>query len=141
MRGYLTQLKQVSEESVNTKITVDTTINAPMKKVWEFWTKPEHVMHWNHASHDWHCPKAVNNFTQNDKFSYTMASKDSKMSFDFEGVFILINNYETIHYLLGDGRTVQISFTEINGQVKVVETFEAEQIILLNCSGLAGNQF
>lgn len=111
-----------------TKITVETTINAPLKKVWECWTKPEHVMHWNHASDDWYCPKAENNLTQNGLFSYTMASKDGKMSFDFEGIFSLIKEPETIHYLLGDGRTVQISFTEINVQVNVVETFEAEQM-------------
>jgi hypothetical protein len=50
------------------------------------------------------------------------------MSFDFEGVFTLIKQPETIHYMLGDGRTVQISFTEINGKVNVVETFDAEQM-------------
>jgi len=126
----LTLLKEVSEENngTATKITVETTINAPLEKVWEAWTKPEHVIHWNHASDDWHCPKAVNNLTQNGKFSYTMASKDGKISFDFEGIFSLIKEPETIHYLLGDGRTVEILFTETDGQVKVVETFEAEQI-------------
>jgi uncharacterized protein YndB with AHSA1/START domain len=111
-----------------TKITVETAINAPIEKVWEAWTKPEHIMHWNHASDDWHCPKAENNLTENGKFCYTMASKDGKMSFDFEGIFTLIKEPEAIHYLLGDGRTVQISFTEISGKVNVVETFEAEQM-------------
>jgi hypothetical protein len=57
-----------------------------------------------------------------------MASKDGKMSFDFEGIFTFVKEYETIHYLLGDGRKVQISFTQLEGKVKVVETFEAEQI-------------
>lgn len=111
-----------------TKITVETTINASIEKVWDCWTKPEHVTQWNHASDDWHCPKAENNLTENGKFSYTMASKDGKMSFDFEGIFTLIKEYETIHYLLGDGRKVQISFIQLEGKVKVVETFEAEQI-------------
>ncbi len=124
----LNLLKQVSEDSTHTKITISTTINTPLEKVWECWTKPEHVVHWNHASDDWHCPAAENDLRENGKFCYTMASKDGKMSFGFEGIFTLINEPEAIHYLLGDGRTVQITFTEINGQVNVVETFDAEQM-------------
>ena len=112
-----------------TKITVETTINASIEKVWDCWTKPEHVMHWNHASDDWHCPAAENDLRENGKFCYTMASKDGKMSFGFEGIFTLIKECETIHYLLGDGRKVQISFIQTVGKVKVVETFEAEQMI------------
>jgi uncharacterized protein YndB with AHSA1/START domain len=110
------------------KITVETTINAPLKKVWEFWTKPEHVMQWNHASDDWHCPYAENDLAENGKFKYTMASRDGKMSFDFEGIFTRIKEHEAINYLLGDGRTVEILFAGTDGQVNVVETFEAEQI-------------
>jgi uncharacterized protein YndB with AHSA1/START domain len=111
------------------KITVETTISKPIEKVWECWTKPEHITHWNHASDDWHCPAAENDLRENGKFCYTMASKDGKMSFGFEGIFTLIKKPEAIHYLLGDGRTVQITFTESDNTTKVVETFDAEQMI------------
>jgi uncharacterized protein YndB with AHSA1/START domain len=126
----LTRLKEVCEENIEnkTKITVEITINAPVDKVWEYWTKPEHIISWNYASDDWHCPKAENNLIQFGKFSYTMASKDGKISFDFEGVYTLIKEHETIQYQLGDGREVQISFTESGEKTKVVETFDAEHL-------------
>jgi uncharacterized protein YndB with AHSA1/START domain len=111
------------------KITVETTISKPIEKVWECWTKPEHITHWNYASDDWHCPAAENDLRENGKFCYTRASKDGKMSFVFEGIFTLIKKPEAIHYLLGDGRTVQITFTESDNTTKVVETFDAEQMI------------
>ena len=43
-----------------TLITVKASIEAPVEKVWNFWTKPEHIIHWNFASDDWHCPWAKN---------------------------------------------------------------------------------
>jgi uncharacterized protein YndB with AHSA1/START domain len=43
-----------------TTITVNSTVNAPMEKVWSFWTLTEHITKWNYASDDWHTPKALN---------------------------------------------------------------------------------
>ncbi len=40
------------------KITVQTIINAPIEKVWEKWTSPEHIINWNYASDDWHTPSS-----------------------------------------------------------------------------------
>lgn len=37
-------------------ITVENIIHAPVTKVWEYWTKPEHIVKWNNASDDWHTP-------------------------------------------------------------------------------------
>ena len=65
-------------------ITVKTTVKAPIEKVWKYWTKPEHITQWNNASDDWHCPTATNDLRVGGKFNFTMASKDGKMSFDFE---------------------------------------------------------
>ena len=48
------------ETPAKTILTVFTTVNAPVKKIWEFWTKPEHIVNWNHALDDWHTPKAKN---------------------------------------------------------------------------------
>jgi uncharacterized protein YndB with AHSA1/START domain len=124
----LNLLKQVSEDSVGTKITINVTINAPLEKVWECWTKPEHVMQWNHASDDWHCPKADNDLTPNGKFSYTMASKDGKMSFDFEGIYSLVKKHEALHYGMADGREVQVSFTLEGKLTRLTETFDAENV-------------
>jgi hypothetical protein len=42
------------------KITVTATINAPKHTVWECYTEPEHIIHWNFAGDDWCCRRATN---------------------------------------------------------------------------------
>jgi uncharacterized protein YndB with AHSA1/START domain len=37
---------------MNNKKTITATINADAKKVWNFWTNPEHITKWNFASDD-----------------------------------------------------------------------------------------
>lgn len=124
----LTLLKQVSEESHKTKITISTSINATPEKVWKYWTEPEHITQWNHASDDWHCPQAENNLIVKEKFSYTMASSDGNTSFDFEGIYSLVENQKAIHYTMADGREVQVLFTTIGKTVTVTEIFDAENV-------------
>ena len=41
-------------------VTVESTINAPVEKVWDYWAKPEHITQWANASDDWHTPRAEN---------------------------------------------------------------------------------
>ena len=108
-------------------ITVKTTVKAPIEKVWEFWTQPQHVTQWNNASDDWHCPKATNDLRVGGKFNFTMASKDGKMSFDFEGEYSDIKEYSLIEYHIIDGRKVIINFEETNNGVVITESFEPEE--------------
>lgn len=109
-----------------TLITIEATVNAPIEKVWNAWTKPEHITQWNQASPDWHCPKAVNDLRVGGAFSATMAAKDGSMSFDFGGTYTKVENHKIIESVLGDGRTIKTTFVESPSGVKVVETFEAE---------------
>jgi uncharacterized protein YndB with AHSA1/START domain len=53
-------------------ITVETTVNAPVEKVWEYFSKPEHVTKWNNASDDWHTTKAENDLRVGGNFSFRM---------------------------------------------------------------------
>jgi uncharacterized protein YndB with AHSA1/START domain len=108
------------------KITVQTTINISLSEAWNCWTNPELITNWNFASDDWHCPKASNDLIEDGKFSYTMASKDGSMSFDFDGKFSLIDEPNRIHYLLDDNRKVEISFKQEDDHVILTEVFEAE---------------
>lgn len=48
------QLKQV--------ITVQVSIEAPLEKVWQYFTDPTHIVNWNSASEDWHTPRAESDF-------------------------------------------------------------------------------
>lgn len=115
------------ETSAKTIITVFTTVNAPVGKVWEYWTKPEHIVNWNHASDDWHTPKAENDLREGGKFRWRMEAKDGSMGFDFEGTFDEIEPRKRIHYTLADGRKVTVAFNENGNSTTVTEVFEAEK--------------
>ena len=107
-------------------ITVETEVNAGIKKVWDYWTNPLHIFHWNFASDDWHCPSAENDPRVGGSFKYNMASRDGKFSFDFEGIYNEIETEKMIAYELGDGRRVTILFTDLGNKSKIVETFDPE---------------
>jgi uncharacterized protein YndB with AHSA1/START domain len=109
------------------KITVSTTINLPVEKVWESWNKPEHIKQWTHASDDWHTTYAANDLRKDGKFKTTMAARDGSLSFDFEGVYTNVIAYKLLAYTLEDGREVTISFNSKGDTTQVVETFDPEQ--------------
>jgi uncharacterized protein YndB with AHSA1/START domain len=108
-------------------ITVKTTIYAPLTKVWEYWTKEEHVKKWNFASADWHCPNANNNLTVGGEFHYLMSAKDNSFSFDFWGTYQTIAIEKLIDIILGDGRKMKVTFEVIASGTIVTEQFEPEQ--------------
>jgi uncharacterized protein YndB with AHSA1/START domain len=107
-------------------ITVQNNINAPIETVWECWTNPVHITKWNNASDDWHTPYAENDLRTGGRFKSTMASKDGTMSFDFEGEYTLVEQNETIEYVMADGRKVEISFAATQSGVGVIESFDPE---------------
>jgi uncharacterized protein YndB with AHSA1/START domain len=107
-------------------ITVQSTVNADIKKVWDFWTKKEHIINWNFASDEWHCPSAHNNLAEGGDFSWRMEAKDGSMGFDYKGTYTLINAHERIEFTLDDGRQVAVTFTEEDGITKIVESFEPD---------------
>lgn len=109
-----------------TTITVETTVKAPIEKVWEYWTSPEHITQWNNASEDWHTPSATNDLKAGGKFTSRMEAKDGSFGFDFWGIYDTVTKHECIAYTLGDDRKVSISFTTEGDHTKVVEIFEAE---------------
>lgn len=114
-------------ETTSKAITVETIVNAPIEKVWDSWSQPEHITKWCQASDDWHAPHAENDLRTGGNFSTTMAAKDGSFSFDFGGTYTDVQPYSLIAYGLGDGRKVSISFTkEIEG-TKVTETFDPEE--------------
>ena len=114
-------------ETTNTKtITVEATVNAPVEKVWEFWTKPEHIVKWNNASDDWHTPRAENDLRVGGSFLTRMEAKDGSFGFDFGGVYDDVQENRYIEYTIGDGRKVKVDFTSEGNATKVVESFETE---------------
>lgn len=109
-------------------LTVSTVINAPINIVWELWTTPEHIINWNFASPDWHCPKAENELSEGGVFRYTMAAKDGSVSFVFQGTYMHIADKESLVYHIEDGRKVIVLFTAEEGGVQITEVFEPEEV-------------
>jgi len=107
-------------------ITVTTIINVPIQKVWEYWTKEEHVKNWNFAAADWHCPNATNNLQVGGEFHYIMAAKDNSFSFDFWGTYQKIELEKLIEITLGDGRQMKVGFEAKGDSTVVTEQFEPE---------------
>jgi uncharacterized protein YndB with AHSA1/START domain len=107
-------------------ITIEAIIKAPVQKVWEYWTKPEHITQWNCASPDWHTPHAENDLRAGGSFSSRMEAKDGSFGFDFGGIYDVVTPNEYIEYTLGDTRKVKTNFTVQGDSTKVVESFEAE---------------
>ena len=112
--------------ATKTEITVESTINAPVKKVWDFWSAPEHITQWCSASDDWHAPTAENDLKTGGKFSTRMEAKDGSFGFDFGGVYDEVKTNEFIAYTMCDGRKVSVSFTADGDKTHISETFEAE---------------
>ncbi len=109
-----------------TKITVQSTIQADTQKVWDFYTQPEHIIGWNFASDDWHCPRATNDLRVGGKFSARMEAKDGSYGFDFNTQYDEVEVHEKIAYTMEDGRKAAITFSGENGATLVTVTFDAE---------------
>jgi uncharacterized protein YndB with AHSA1/START domain len=113
-------------EATTSKITVETTINAPVAKVWEQFTAPEHITQWCQASDDWHAPFAENDVREGGSFKTTMAAKDGSFSFDFGGIYSEVKENALLDYNMGDGRNVRVVFSSEGDSTTLTETFDPE---------------
>jgi uncharacterized protein YndB with AHSA1/START domain len=107
------------------KITVQTTVAAPIDKVWRAYTTPEDIKQWNAASDDWHTTAASVDLRAGGAFSSRMEAKDGSMGFDFAGTYTKVEKHKRIEYSFGD-RTAQVEFAETPNGVTVRVTFDAE---------------
>lgn len=107
------------------KITVQATVAADRKKVWDYYTNPEHIVNWNFASPDWHCPTAENDMRVGGTYKARMEAKDGSFGFDFEAVYDEIIQNEKFTYSFG-GRSSTVTFEDADGKTLVTVTFDAE---------------
>ena len=109
------------------KIEVKTTIHSSLDTCWKCFTEPEHIIHWNFASDDWHCPAAINELKPNGEFVWRMEAKDGSMAFDYKGTYSDIIPKERILMTLADGRNVTVAFHLDGDMVELTETFDADK--------------
>jgi uncharacterized protein YndB with AHSA1/START domain len=111
---------------MKTTITMKATIGVPVEKVWNLWNNPQHIVNWNYASDDWHCPKAENDLRAGGKLKARMEARDGSFGFDFEGIYDEVKPNERIAYTIGDGRKVTLDFKSNGTSTTITEAFEAE---------------
>lgn len=114
-------------ETANTQVvTIESTVNAPVEKVWNYWTAPEHITQWNSPHESWHSPHAENDLRVGGKFVARMEARDGSSGFDFGGIYDEVKANDTIRFTMSDGRRVHVQFTPEGNNTKIVESFDAE---------------
>lgn len=107
-------------------ITIQTIVNKPVETTWNLYTDPVHIVHWNFASDDWHCPTAGNDLRPGGTFCYAMAARDGSMTFDFEGKFHTVDPPGRLEYSLTDGRKVVLVMETNPEGTRITLRFEPE---------------
>lgn len=108
------------------RITVETTVAAPVEEVWRAYTTPEDIKRWNAASDDWHTTAATVDLREGGAFSSRMEAKDGSVGFDFAGTYTKIVPHRLIAYSFGD-RAARVEFAKGPKGVQVRVTFDGEQ--------------
>ena len=107
------------------KITVSTTVAAPVQHVWRAYTTPEDIRLWNAASPDWHTTASTVDLRPGGAFSSRMEAKDGSFGFDFAGEYTQVVPHERIEYRFGD-RVGLVEFMPGPSGVTVTVSFDAE---------------
>lgn len=107
------------------KVTIETTVKAPINKVWSAWTSPEDIKQWNAASDDWHTTQSSVDLREGGAFSSRMEAKDGSFGFDFAGIYTKVVSNELLEFTFGD-RAAKVEFLNGENGVLVRETFDAE---------------
>lgn len=107
------------------RISVSTTVVAPIEEVWRAYTTPEDIIKWNAASDDWHTTAARVDLREGGNLSSHMEAKDGSTGFDFAGNDIRIKENELIEYSFGE-RMARVEFAEGPNGVSVRVTFDPE---------------
>lgn len=108
------------------KIHIETTVNAPIERVWATWNDPRAIERWHAASPDWHTPRASVDLREGGRFCSRMEARDGSAGFDFEGSYTRVESPHLIEYALSDGRHIRIEFIPGAGGTRVRERFDVE---------------
>ena len=114
---------------MNEPITITTIVDAPIERVWKYWTEPEHIKSWAFAG-DWKAPHAENDLRVGGKFNTRMESADGSEGFDLTGTYTGVTEHQVIEYDMDgeDHRHVKTLFEETPEGVKIAQTFDPENI-------------
>ena len=107
------------------RISVGSSVNAPVADVWRAYTTPADIVEWNAASDDWHTTEAHVDLREGGEFRSRMEARDGSAGFDFAGTYVRIVEHERIEYAFGE-RQAEVVFAERDGVTVVTVTFDPE---------------
>jgi uncharacterized protein YndB with AHSA1/START domain len=107
------------------QIIVSALIDKEVKQVWDSYTNPKHIIHWNFADPSWHCPNAVNDLRIGGKYIARMEARDGSFGFDFECTYTNIIEGEEFSYDFGD-RKARVQFKNLDKQTEITVSFDPE---------------
>jgi Activator of Hsp90 ATPase homolog 1-like protein len=85
-------------------------LEIPIEKVWNFWTKPEHIRHWHLASDEWKIIKASNDLQVFGQFKLSFTSNDGSYGHDMTGTYSIVEKHKKIKYFNDLGKTITVDF-------------------------------
>lgn len=107
------------------RITITTTVAAPLEEVWRAYTTPADITQWNAASDDWHTTTASVDLRVGGAFSSRMEAKDGSVGFDFGGTYTAVEPHAHLAYAFGE-RTADVTFRATADGVAVEVSFDPE---------------
>lgn len=107
-------------------ITVSIVVKKNIGEAWDFWTDPNHIKNWYHASDDWGVGDVQNDLRVGGRFKTNMHAKDGSAGFDFNGTYTKIHEKMSMSYTIEGGRKVDVIFESHGNSTKVTEVFEME---------------
>ncbi len=110
------------------KITVKAEIATTGDRVWELYTSPLHIVNWNFASPEWHCPSAENNLMVGGLYIGRMEAKDGSSGFDFKATYKHIDIGNEFTYITDDAREINVAFSQSVNSTVLTIVFDAETI-------------
>ncbi|MDY5813190.1 MAG: SRPBCC domain-containing protein [Bacteroides sp.] len=110
-----------------TTIHIQAFIHKELAQVWEAYTHPQHIIHWNFANSQWHCPQATNDLRIGGRYFTRMEAKDGSFGFDFTAIYTRLTPHSSFTYRLEDNREVNVSFAQQDSGTLVNVVFHAEE--------------
>lgn len=108
------------------KITIKTQVKGNVQQVWNAYTNPQHIINWNFATSEWHCPAATNDLRIGGEYFTRMEAKDGSFGFDFKAIYKELTPEQSFVYVLEDGREVGVSFIPQGDTTEIVIVFDPE---------------
>lgn len=107
-------------------INISADVKMAKNRVWECYTSPKHIVKWNFASEDWHCPMAENNLEVGGEYVVRMEAKDGSFGFTLTATYSQVVEGDSFVFKMADGREVSVSLIEETGFTRVAVSFEPE---------------